>query len=322
VLKSLLIFGAFIGCAVLGVRYFAAQNEARAEAAYPPEGQFIDVEGTRIHAVVEGEGPDLVLLHGAGGSTRDFTFAFSARLRDRYRVIILDRPGLGYSERPRRFRLFSRDAETPREQARLLQAAAAQLGAERPLVLGHSFGGAVTMAWALERPENIAGIIMVGGVSNPWEGGLGWFYNLTASPLGGAVAIPLATAFATDDYVNGTLGGIFAPQAVPEGYADHIGPRITARRRTLRANGRQVHGLKPFIIEMSAHYPGIRVPTEIVHGDADIIVPLRTHSTPLSQKIPGAVLTVLPGVGHMPHHAAPEDVVAAVDRAATRAGVR
>ncbi|MEM9855247.1 MAG: alpha/beta hydrolase [Pseudomonadota bacterium] len=311
-----------LALAVVIVRVAAAAQEARAEAAYPPEGQFIDVDGTRVHALVRGSGPDLVLLHGAGGSTRDFSFAFMDFLTDRYRVIAFDRPGLGYTERPRKFSIWSRDAESPREQVRLLQAAAAKLGADRPLVLGHSFGGAVAMAWALERPDALSGLIIVAGASNEWEGGLGTFYNLTASPMGVALINPVATAFAPDSYIEGTVAGIFAPQAEPKGYADYIGPRISARRVTLAANGRQVHGLKPHIIEMSAEYPSITVPVEIVHGDADEIVPLSIHSIPLSRQIEGAHLTVLEGIGHMPQHVAPKAVSDAIDRAAARAGLR
>lgn len=130
------------------IRVQAARQEAAAEAAYPPEGQFVDVDGVRVHLVQEGEGPDVVLLHGAGGSTRDFTYQFVDRIKDRYRVTVIDRPGLGYSDRLRDYGLFSRAAETPRDQARLLQAAAALVGVETPIVLGHSFGGAVALAWA------------------------------------------------------------------------------------------------------------------------------------------------------------------------------
>ncbi|MEM6727414.1 MAG: alpha/beta hydrolase [Pseudomonadota bacterium] len=323
--KTALILAALIlvSC-VVAVRYLASERERAAEAAYPPEGQFVDVGGVRVHAVIAGhEGaPPIVLLHGAGGSTRDYTFDFVARLKDRYRVIVLDRPGLGYTERAGDYSVWSRDTETPREQARLLAEAAAALGAERPLVLGHSFGGAVAMAWALERPEDTAGLIIVAGATNRWEGGLGTFYNVTSSPLGAALFNPLATALAPDSYLDSTIDGIFAPQAPPEGYAAYVGPRISARRETLRANARQVHGLRPHIIEMSAQYPGLTMPIEIVHGDADIIVPLATHSIPLVEKAPTANLEVLPGIGHMPQHAAPEAVIAAIDRAAARAGLR
>ncbi|MEL6914972.1 MAG: alpha/beta hydrolase [Pseudomonadota bacterium] len=321
--KSMVLIALLLVCAgaVAGVRYLAHAQERATEAAFPPEGAFVDVGGVPVHYVQAGAGPDVILLHGAGGSTRDFTFAFAERLTDRYRVTIFDRPGLGYTGRIEEYGVFSRDAETPREQARFLQAAADQLGVTEPVVLGHSFGGAVAMAWALERSEETAGLVMVGGVSNAWEGGLGWFYNVTAHPVVAPIFNPLATALVPDSYVDGTVAGIFRPQDAPDGYAAYIGPRLSARRGTLYANGRQVHGLKPHIIDMVPGYATLPMPIEIVHGDADDIVPLHVHSIPLSGQAPGAVLTVLEGVGHMPQHSAPAEVEAAIDRAVERAGL-
>lgn len=311
-----------IAAGAITVRIVAASNERAAEAAYPPEGQFTEVGGVPLHYVQRGEGPDLVLLHGAGGSTRDFTFNFVDRLTDRYRVTVFDRPGLGYTGRPERYGIWSRDAESPREQARFLQAAADGIGVTNPIVLGHSFGGAVAMAWALERPEDTAAVVMVSGVANEWEGGLGWFYNVNASPAGGALFVPAATAFVPQSYIDNTVEGIFRPQPAPEGYAEHIGPRMSARRETARANARQVHALKPHIIEMVPGYGDLDMPIEIIHGDADDIVPLDVHAIPLSGQAPGAALTVLDGVGHMPQHTNSADVEAAIDRAAARAGLR
>ena len=130
----------------------AGRRAAAEEAAHPPSGQFIEVNGTRVHAWVAGEGPDVVLIHGAFGSLRDFTFDLAHRLSDRYRVVALDRPGLGYTGRTeaRYARPFAGDAESPAEQAALLAAAARALGAENPVVVGHSMGGIVAMAWALD----------------------------------------------------------------------------------------------------------------------------------------------------------------------------
>ena len=233
------------------VRFQAARQEARVEAAYPPEGRILDVDGVRVHAVVKGQGPDVVVVHGAGGMTRDYTFAIADLISDRYRVILIDRPGLGYTERlPGYGAVFSREAETPIEQAALLRAAAAQLGAERPIVLGHSYGGAVALAWAVSQPAALSALVMVAGAANEWEGGLGPLYRITASPLGGAFVVPLLTAFVPDWRIRQSGTGVFRPQAAPEGYADHFGPRLSARRETLRANGRQVNGLKPHIIAM------------------------------------------------------------------------
>ncbi|MCX8955109.1 alpha/beta hydrolase, partial [Ruegeria sp. NA] len=96
--KTLISFGLIVlGLAVV-TAWRSAQNEAQAEAAFPPEGQILDVDGIAVHAVIMGNGPDVVLLHGSSGNTRDMTFALAPILADNYRVIVFDRPGLGFSE--------------------------------------------------------------------------------------------------------------------------------------------------------------------------------------------------------------------------------
>lgn len=320
----IIVLLAVLGGVVFVTDRRATAREVQSEANYPPEGEFVTVNGREVHAVVMGSGPDLVLIHGAGGSTRDMTFSLVERLTDDFRVIVFDRPGLGYTERTddRYASAFNADAETPAEQAALLQAAAAALGADRPLVLGHSFGGAVALAWALNHPEAIAGLIDVSGASMPWPGDLGWFYEVNGSTLGGAILPPLITAYAPEDRIRESINGIFAPNPTPEGYHHYVGADLAIRRDNLRANTRQVNTLRPHVVAMAARYASLTLPVEIVHGDADVTVPLSIHSEPLSRLIPGAVLTVLPGIGHMPHHADPEAVVAAIHRAAERAGLR
>ncbi len=280
------------------------------------------MDGVPIHAEVFGEGPDLVLIHGASGNTRDFTFSLVEALQDRYRVIVFDRPGLGWSGQPDGYRGFwNSAAESPQLQAQLLRRAADQLGVETPLVLGHSYGGAVAMAWALDYPDT-AGVIMVAAVSHPWPGDLNWQYPVNASPAGGALLVPLITAFTPPAVIDSVVSSLFKPQAAPEGYTDHIGTGLTLRRKSLRANARQVNSLRPYVVEMAEDYPDLTLPIEIVHGDADTIVPLEVHSVPLADRVESANLTVLDGVGHMPHHVAQREVIAAIDRAAARAGLR
>ncbi len=311
------------GCgAIVGQR--ADTRAVAAEAAFPPTGQMMTVNGRQIHAHIEGRGPDLVLIHGASGNTRDFTFSFVDRLKDDYRVIVFDRPGLGWTDRvsddfggP-----FNTAAESPAQQAAFLQAAADQLDVTNPIVLGHSYGGAVALAWGLNRPEDTAALVVLAGASNPWPGGLGALYGVAASALGGATVVPLISAFAPSDTVDSAVGGIFAPQTPPDGYADFVGAGLTLRRESFRANARQVNSLRPHVVEMSQRYHTLPMPVEIVHGTADTSVPIHIHSEPLSQQIPGAVLTRLEGIGHMPHHAAPDAVVDAIHRAAMRARLR
>ena len=314
---------ALVVALVIVVQVLAARREAAIAAAITPGGQFVVVNGRRVHALVRGQGPDLVLIHGASGNARDMAFALMPLLTARYRVIAFDRPGLGFTDPdPTCVGTWTPCAESLADQAALLQAAAAQLGADRPVVLGQSYGAAVAVAWALERPDNIAALVNIAGVSNPWPGKLDWLYRVSGSRIGGAILPPLITAFIPDSYLTAAANSVFAPQTAPEGYAAYVAPRLAIRRSGLRANARQVNGLRPQIVAQSARYAEIAVPVEIVHGDADTIVPLAIHSIPLSRQIAGANLVVLPGIGHMPHHVATDAVVAAIDRAATRAGLR
>lgn len=292
----------------------AAAREARAFAENPPSGQFLQVNGLRVHARVAGSGPDLVLIHGASGNLQDLTLPLLAGLAPHYRVIALDRPGHGHSDP------LAEDEASLQAQARHLSAAAAALGARAPLVLGQSYGGAVALAWALAAP--VAGLILVSAPSLPWPGRLDPWYRLTASPIGAALVVPLVAAFAPQSVVNGAITAIFAPAPVPEGYARTIGASLALRRRALVLNARQVNGLRPQLVAMEPDYPQLGLPLELLHGTADTIVPLSIHSEPLARRVPGAHLTTIPGAGHMPHHSHTDLVLAAIARAAARARLR
>ncbi|WP_410217911.1 alpha/beta fold hydrolase [Paracoccus sp. (in: a-proteobacteria)] len=302
------------GCGRL-VNARATAREAAFEAQFPPIGQLLEVNGTTVHAHVEGQGPDLILLHGASGNMRDFTFDLVARLRDRYRVIAFDRPGLGWTD--------PIDNNTsPIAQAELLRAAARQLDVQDPIVLGHSYGGAVALAWAMRAPGDTAALVIVSGATMPWPGDLSGWYAFIGTPLGDRVGPPLLTALAPVSLGDRIMAGIFAPQAVPPGYSDYIGVGLAARRGNYRANAAQITGLRPYLRVMAPEYPRLTLPVEILHGAQDGIVPAGIHAEPLSRSLPNARLTILEGQGHMPHHGDPQAIVEAIDRAAARAGLR
>ncbi|TDK47497.1 alpha/beta hydrolase [Antarcticimicrobium luteum] len=294
----------------------AARAEARAEASHPPGGRLIEVDGVTVHAEVMGDGPDVVLIHGASGNARDMTFALAPLLAERYRVIVFDRPGLGYTDR------IGAGGASIADQAALLVRAARALGADRPVVMGQSYGGAVALAWAVHHPEALSALVPVSAASHPWETPLDLFYRITSSPLGQALAVPALTAWVPNGKVDRELAAVFAPQPVPEGYSKHFGPGLTLRRESLRANAVQRATLLDEIRALAPHYPRISVPTEIVHGTADSTVDPMLHSENLARRVPGARLTWLEGIGHMPQHVAAPDVAAAIDRAARRAGLR
>ena len=236
-----------------GVTLYRADARATAiNAAFPPQGEIVEVEGQRVHVTVKGTGPDLVLIHGAGGNAQDFMHRFADRLTDRYRVFAVDRPGLGHSERsdPALNAAFTASAETPMEQARILSAAVRKLGATDPIVLGHSYGGAVAMAWALDEPA--AAIVILSGATMPWEGPLRPYYRVFGSILGSGIGAPLVTAFVGEDRVRGSLEGVFAPADVDPGYYEGAAIPLAIRTGTFRANARQVNTLRPNLVEMSA----------------------------------------------------------------------
>lgn len=279
-----------------------------------PIGQFILVNGLKVHYLQQGNGPDVVLIHGASGSVNDFQFGMMQDLAKHYRVTAFDRPGMGFSEP------LIEDNDQLAAQARHLRAASRQLGIGDLILVGQSYGGSVALAWALQEPPKA--LVLICSPSLPWPGKLDPWYQITANPFGAAIIVPLAAAWVPQTYVASSITAVFAPNQVPEGYADHIGIAQTLTPSVLAANAAQVNNLRPQIVAQEADYPRLTLPIEIVHGDADTIVPLAVHSAPFARRIPSAHLTVLHGVGHMPHHAGLPEVLAAIERAAIRAGLR
>ncbi len=303
-----------LGLIAAATAWRTQSREAAALAAQGTEGSFVTVDGQRVHYLQVGQGPDVVLIHGASGSLRDFTFALMPRLAERYRVTAFDRPGLGLSDP------FADGGTGLLAQARILRKAGEALGITNPVLVGHSYGGSVALAWALETPPEA--LVLIAAPSLPWPGGLDPWYRLNDSRIGRAVFVPLAAAWVPMSFVRRAIQGVFAPETAPAGYADHVGVALTSRASVLAINAAQVNALRDEIVAMEPRYRTLTLPVELVHGDADTIVPLAIHSGPLSKLLPNAQLTVLAGAGHMPQQTRPDAVIAAIDRAAARAGLR
>lgn len=328
-LKALTYTAIALGLGALLTACTASTRTERAEAAFPPVGDFVNVTGGRVHYVQAGNGPDVILLHGAGGNLRDYTFSLMDQLTDRYRVTAFDRPGLGYTDRAPGIATgpFATQGESPDDQVAMLREAATALGIKDPVVVGHSFGGIVAMAWGttglrMEDPTNASALVTFGGVSMPWPGDLGAYYSVNGSALGGGLVIPLISAFTPQRTVDTVVAETFAPQDPPEGYIAHLGGELALRERTFRANARQVNTLRPFVVEMTALYPQLTIPIEVIHGTADNTVPIHVHAEELIKIAPTVNLTRLQGIGHQPHHSDEPEAIAAIDRAAARAGLR
>lgn len=270
-------------------------------------GETLDVEGVPLHFFRSGAGPTVVLIHGASGNSRDWAMAVLPELATRHHVVAFDRPGHGLSEWP--------GAEGARlsEQARRMRAGLARLGLRRAIVVGHSYGGSVALAWALDAPETVSGLALVSAPSQVWPGGLGATTDLLASGLLGPLFAQTGR-FLPRSVAEAAVARVFAPQDPPPGYLERLRLDLVLAPATLRANALQLAVLKEQIRAMVPRYSGLPMPVELIHGTADTIVPLPVHSEPLRRQVPHARLTRLDGIGHMPHHAAPDALLDALER--------
>jgi pimeloyl-ACP methyl ester carboxylesterase len=285
------------------------------ERRHPAKGRLITVEGQRLHTVElgsRGVGPPVVLLHGASGNLEDMRLALGETLARHRHVILIDRPGHGWSER--------RPGDTsPARQAALVASVLDQLGIGQAVIVGHSWSGALASAFALDFPEHTAGLVLISPVTHPWPGGIAWYYRISAAPFIGplfvyTLALPLGLMM-----IGGASSGAFLPQAAPRHYVRDAAIALVLRPRQFAANARDVAALKAFVAAQVERYGDLVTPTVIITGDCDNTVSPDLHSRAIAAMLPNARLVVLEGFGHMPHHAGAETVIKAIDELATAA---
>lgn len=296
--------------ALAATALFVRAKAETAEAEHPARGKFVDVDGVPVHYVERGAGMPLVLLHGNGLTLEDFDASgLLAQAAARYRVIALDRPGFGYTRRPRL------RAWTPAAQAELVRGVLDRLAVERAIVLGHSWGTLVGVALAERHPERVAGLVLLGGyyypsarldvplLAPPAIPVLGDLMRFTVSPLVGRLLWPLL------------LRRIFGPAPVPAAFRETYSPWFALRPSQLRAAAGDSATMIPATALLARHHDRLRMPVALVAGAGDRYVDPR-QSVRLHHALAGSALDLVDGAGHMVHYAAPERVLAAVDRVA------
>src|SRR5262249_10215590 len=282
--------------------------------AYPPSGRFIDVNGNRLHIAeldartepAAGD-PPVVLLHGASGNLEDMRIALGDHLARRHRVVLLDRPGHGWSGP-------SPGSGSPARQAAIVGDLLDHLGVDRAIIVAHSFAGTIATALALDAPERVAGLVLIAPGLDPWSTGISRYYNAAAAPFLGplftwTVALPAGVAL-----MKRMVALVFAPQDMPTGYTRRASIPHILRPRNFLANARAVAGLHAFVTAQAPRYASITAPTVIITGDRDTVVSPKVHAQALAATLPHSKLILLEGVGHMPHHVATGTVVAAVEQ--------
>ena len=282
------------------------------ERRYPPQGQAIPVNGATINLVDigprDGQRPPLLLIHGASSNLEAMRRPLGDLLAQRHRVLLVDRPGHGWSPRER-----SEDS-TPAAQARMLDEALARAGIGPVILVVHSWSGALGLRMALDFPERVAGLVMLAPVAYPWRGGVSQYNAAVTTPVVGpllahTITLPLGLALMASG-----ARGVFAPQQMPDDFVDRTATPLLLRPQEFIANARDLVTLKQSVTEQAARYSEIRVPVTIVAGDADTTVSTAIHSRPLAQAISQTRLIVLPGLGHMVQNAVPDLVASEVER--------
>lgn len=285
----------------------------RVLATYPPLGQFLTIDGHRVHYLQFGAGPDLVILHGATTQMREAMETYAPDLGRDFRVTIIDRPGMGYSDR------LSREGESLKQQAAHLDRVLETLGIERTTLLGQSFGGSIALAWVLSRPARIEALALTATPTYRWIPRMPWRIKGPAMPYVGPLIAQFVFVWFPESYYARKYREHFFPASQPEDYTTRIGTPLSVLPGSIVSDNRQLARMEDDLTELAPHYSEISVPVEIVNGAEDMIVAPDLHAIPLGREIPGARVKLLKGLGHMPHVGDPDGINGAVRRAARRA---
>jgi pimeloyl-ACP methyl ester carboxylesterase len=289
-----------------GAAWFNRSQAKKAEAEYPPEGKFVEVDGLKLHYVERGDGPVLVMLHGMGALVQDFLGSgIVDRLAETYRVIAFDRPGYGYSERPRG------QMWTPEAQAALVRAALAKLRIDRAIVLGHSWGTLPALALALDFPETVTGLVLVSGPYFPVKRPDPLLMALPALPYVGALMANTVSPLAVRAGGPAMLKAIFSPNPVPPEFVERFPHGLALRPSHVRATAGDAGLLQAAELRLPKRYGELKMPVAMVAGDGDKLVPFK-QAERMHAAVAHSSFHPASGVGHMVHWIVPEVVIEAV----------
>ena len=208
---------------------------------FPPQGEMVKVEGATLHLVDLGPRdaqPPIVMLHGASSNLEVMRRPLGDLLAERHRVILIDRPGHGWSTRARR------EDSTPEVQARMIDEALGKLGIDCAVFVVHSWSGALGARLALDHPRRVAGLVMLAPVTHPWRGGVGRYNEIIATPVIGpllayTVTLPLGYFLTSSGARN-----VFMPQMMPDGFVQDSATPLLLRPREFIANAYDLVTLK------------------------------------------------------------------------------
>ncbi len=271
------------------------------EKGNPPEGHFVEINGLKIHYVEKGKGFPIVLLHGVSSTLSDFTYSpIFEELSKKAKVIVPDRPGYGYSERPKK-------TISPADQASILKKFLNQIGVKNPIIVGFSWSGSIAASYGLQFPELTSGLIFINGATYPWPAPVDWIYKAGVKPFFGTVIANFLFAPIGTLVLEKNIAEVFWPGSPPENYKN-IPIELIFRPKQFYANAEDMVVLKPFLAEQSKNYSKIKTPVSIIVSENDLIVSPTIHSKALNEAVENSQFISIPDAGHPLHHSHPEEV--------------
>lgn len=265
---------------------------AKAEQLVPADGELVTIGNSCIHYLDLGpkDAPPLVMIHGLLGQMRNFTYALAPAMARDHRVIVIDRPGWGHS--------VAHPHPGLAEQAEIVAALIDRLELEKPWLVGHSMGGAVSLAVAMAYPEKIAGLALIAPYTQPVSIPPAPFKGLAVpaslrAPIAWTVAVPIAMATA-----KATGAAVFHPDPAPADFPIRGGAALGVRPKSFLAGSAEIGFAEAAMAGQTPGYPKIAVPVAILYGREDALLDPALHGTGTAAAIPGATVELIPG-GHM-----------------------
>ena len=272
------------------------------ERRNPPRGRFLETEGGRLHYTESGQGPPLVLLHGASANGEDFFASIAPELARDFRVLTLDRPGMGYSTRSRP------GWYSPLDQANSVRELVHHLGMARPVLVAHSWSGALALAYALYYPGEVSGVVLLSPAAHTWHSPAALYNRISRWPLVGFLFVHLFVFPLGYLGLNAGIRSVFRRGRVPAEYRRRTAIDLLLRPHTWHANADDLCLLNAYLKNQGMLYGWIRCPMMSVIGDFDTVVSNEVHSMTLKRQLPRLSIVSLSDCGHAPHHEHPAAV--------------
>lgn len=295
----------------VGLAFFTALTARQAEAAAPARGRFIEVGNARLHYLDRGSGPVVVMVHGLGGNLRNF-YELIDRVALTCRVVAVDRPGSGYS------RMMSGAHPSLAAQATIIAEFIHKLDLDRPLLVGHSLGGALVLALALEHRHCVRSLVLISALSQvePVPPAIFKSLAIRSSTLRWLIAWTLMVPLGRIAH-RATLQALFAPELVPEGFDVNSSTVLGLRPMSFIAASKDMVSVSNELALMTRRYPSLTIPVDVIFGREDPILDHQVHGGGLVAVLPNATWHLIEG-GHMIPVTMPDKVTDVIKIAAAR----